>query len=296
MMPLTLLLWLLLEVAAWSGLARWLAPLTTPQALLFAAGAILFTRAAINSFTWYFAARHPGSGKRPTLPRLLFIALADYFAYLLTFLLVIPLERLWMPADRLGGDGRVVLLVHGYGCSRGVWWRLRQRLEAAGCTVASVSLFPPFASIGRLVPQLHERIEAVCQATGARKLTLVGHSMGGLVCRSYLARHGSGRVRGLITLATPNQGTELARFGPGRNAREMEPDSLWLHDMRNEKPGVPTIAFCNPVDNYVMPPANQRLPDAHNVELPPVGHLAMLYDDRISDQIVDACTQGRTHA
>ena len=46
-----------------------------------------------------------------------------------------------------------------------------------------VSLAPPYTSIGKLVPQLAQRIEEVCKATGADRVALIAHSMGGLVCR-----------------------------------------------------------------------------------------------------------------
>jgi len=294
MLPISLLLWLVAELAAYHLLAGLLFGLQGSDALLAAGGTLLANRAAINLTTWLIAARHASPGYPANPGRRLWLIVQDYLAYLFSFFLVIPFERLWMPADRLDrGNGRVVLLVHGYGCSRGVWWLLRRRLEAAGCTVASVSLFPPFTSMGKLVPQLRERIDAVCQKSGARRVTLVGHSMGGLICRSYLARHGNEKVQALITLATPNAGSELARYGIGQNAREMQPDSLWLRDMQGEKTGVPTIALRNPADNYVMPQDNQRLSGAHNIDLPPVGHLAMLYHPAVGEIIVDACTQGR---
>lgn len=209
--------------------------------------------------------------------------LAEYGAFLLTFLLVIPFERLWMPADRLQPGRRPLLLVHGYGCSRGVWWLLRRRLEAAGHTVATLSMAPPYTSMGRLVPQLNQRIEEVCAATGAKQVTLVAHSMGGLICRCYLARHGSERIDRLITLATPHQGSELARIAFGRNAREMEPGSLWLRDLAGVALKVPACSLRNPYDNYAMPQDGQRLPGAADLELPAIGHLALLYDRRIAD-------------
>ncbi len=296
MQPISVLLWLGAELATYHFLAGALFDLPARHALLAAFAVLLVSRALLNLGTWRLAARYASPGYPRNVGRRLWLMLQDYAAYLFTFLLVIPLEALWMPADRLDRGGRVVLLVHGYGCSRGVFWLLRRRLEAAGCTVASVSLFPPFISLGRMVPQLGERIEAVCRESGARRLTLVGHSMGGLVCRSYLARHGNDKVQALITLATPNAGSELARYGIGQNAREMEPDSLWLRDMQGEKTGVPTIALRNPADNYVMPQDNQQLPGAHNADLPPVGHLAMLYHPAVGDVIVDACTQGRSHS
>jgi len=141
--------------------------------------------------------------------------------------------------------------------------------------------------MGKLVPQLRERIEHVCTTTGAGQVLLVGHSMGGLIARSYLARHGNEHVARLITLATPHAGSELARFGFGQNAREMTPGSLWLADMDAEKLPVPAIALRNLYDNYVMPQDNQRLNGAQDIELPAVGHLAMLYDRRIAQILID---------
>jgi triacylglycerol lipase len=155
--------------------------------------------------------------------------------------------------------------------------------------VATVSLAPPYTSIGKLVPQLNRRIEEVCAATGAKQVTLIGHSMGGLVCRSYLSRHGIARVARLITLATPHAGTELGRIGFGQNAREMEPGSLWLNDMAREAVKIPAISLRNPYDNYVMPQDNQRLAGARDIELPAVGHLAMLYDERVARLLLDLC-------
>ena len=43
-----------------------------------------------------------------------------------------------------------------------------------------------------------------------RQFDLVVHSMGGLVARSLLARHAELRVRRLVMVGTPNQGSELA--------------------------------------------------------------------------------------
>lgn len=289
MVPVSLLLWMLLEVAAYLALGRLVLHAGWPYAIAGAIGTLLGVRANINAVTWMF-----GMAFASPAPRLGFAATAglmwrEYLAFLFTFLIVLPFERLWMPADRLRGGQRVVLLVHGYGCSRGVWWRMRRRFEAAGYTVASVSLVPPYGSMGKMVPLLNARIEAVCAATGAKQLTLVAHSMGGLVCRSYLARHGIARVDRLVTLATPHGGTEIARVGFGKNAREMMPDSLWLQDMASERIAIPVISLRNPYDNYAMPQDRQRLPGASDVELPAVGHIAMLYDRRVADRVLAAC-------
>jgi triacylglycerol lipase len=295
MVPLSLLFWLALEVSTYLALGRLALGLDWGYAIAGTVGLVLGVRANINAITWMFGMAFASPAPRLGFARTAGLIWRDYLAFLFTFLLVLPLERLWMPADRLKSGGRVVLFVHGYGCSRGVWWKLRRRFEAAGYTVASVSLVPPYASMGRMVPLLSRRIEEVCAATGAAQLTLIAHSMGGLVCRSYLARHGGTRVARLLTVATPHQGSALSRLGFGQNAREMTPGSLWLQDMAGEKIGVPVVSLRNPYDNYVMPQDNQRLPGARDVELPPTGHLALLYDRRTADLLLEVCADTGSH-
>lgn len=289
MLPLVLLTWLAGEIAGYLALGRLAFAAPWPLAVAGALGGVLGVRAGINALTWTFGMLFASPAPRLGGKRTARLMLAEFGAFILSFLVVVPLERLWMPKDRLpAGAGKTpVLLVHGFGCSRGVWWLLRRRLEAAGQVVASVSLFPPSNSLGRLVPQLNRRIEAVCAATGSQQVILVGHSMGGLIARSYLARHGIARVARLLTLATPHQGTELARIGYGGAAREMTPGSLWLADMADEAIKVPAVSLRNPYDNYAMPQDNQRHPQMQDIELPPVGHLAMLYDRRVADLLID---------
>lgn len=289
MVPLALLFWLVIEIGTYLAIGRLGLHADWPFAIAGAIGCLLGLRAGINTTTWVFAIILGSPAKPMSSKAMLRMIAVEYLAFLRLFILTLPFERLWMPADRLRPCARPIVLVHGYGCSRGAWSSLRRRLEAAGHVVATVSLTPPVANLGKLEPQLKQRIEEVCAATGARRVTLVAHSMGGLVCRCYLARHGGSRVGKLITLSTPHQGTALARFGMGHNAREMEPGSLWLTDMAGEKPGVPCVSLRNPYDNFVMPQDLQKLPGARDVELPPSGHIAQLYDPAIAAIVIAEC-------
>lgn len=291
MVPVSLFIWIVLEIACYLAVARFGFGTDWAFAGAAALGGLLGVRAGINTITWVFGLALGSPAKRMSSAAMLRMMAGEYLAFLRTFVLVLPFERLWMPADRLAPCTNPMLLVHGYGCSRGVWHVLRRRLEKAGHVVATVSLVPPYGSMGKMVPLLNQRIEAVCAATGARQVTLVAHSMGGLVCRSYLARHGSARVAKLITLSTPHQGTALARLGLGQNAREMEPGSLWLQDMADEPLRVPTVSLRNPYDNYVMPQDNQKHPLARDIELPPSGHIAQLYDPAIAAIVLAECAQ-----
>jgi len=289
MVPLALLIWLLAELAVCATLARHFLGTSWGISAIVAAGTVLGLRAAIVAVTWGFARAYPSPARRLSAAESLRMIAGEYAAFLLIFVFILPFERLWMGRDRLRPCSRPLLLVHGYSCSRGVWWLLRRRLEAAGHIVATVSLAPPYTNIGKLVPELGQRIEAVCKATGADRVILVAHSMGGLVCRSYLARHGSDRVERLITISSPHSGSELARIGIGKNAREMEPGSRWLKDLGQSGLPVPAVAIRTPHDNFVMPQDNQRLPGASDVELAGIGHLAVLFARRTASELIAAC-------
>lgn len=280
MVPLGLFILIVVELTAYVAAARHFLDASWDVAALAALAAMLGLRLVIVAVTWTFAAAFRSPAPRLTPWGWLRMVVGEYLAFLLTFVAVLPFERLWMPADRLSPNPRPLLLVHGYGCSRGVWWRLRRQLEAAGYIVSTVSLAPPYTHIGKLVPLLQRRVEETCRATGAKRVVLVAHSMGGLVCRSYLSRFGATRIERLVTLASPHAGSELARLGLGANAREMEPGSRWLADLAAEPPPVPTVTLRTPHDNYVMPQDNQRLPGARDIELAGIGHLAVLYANR----------------
>jgi triacylglycerol lipase len=269
-----------LELALYLVVARTALHLTWSASVSFAACALLSLRAAIVTATWVLAETHPAERTPLSLGRRLRMWVAEYLAFVAHFVVLMPFERLWMRADRLRPCRHPILLVHGYSCSRGIWWWMRRRLEAAGHVVATISLAPPYVGIDALVPQLARRIDAVRAETGADRVILVAHSMGGLVSRVYLAKHGTSAVERLVTLATPHQGSELARIGFGRNAREMEPDSRWLQALALSPPGVPATSVRTVHDNYVTPNPRQLLPGADDVPIEGIGHMAVLFSPR----------------
>ncbi|MBI4987605.1 MAG: alpha/beta fold hydrolase [Rhodocyclales bacterium] len=212
--------------------------------------------------------------------------LRELSAFFLLFTVIMPFERFFMGADRLGraADGRLpILLIHGYQCNRGYWLWLRRSLERAGRQVATISLDPVFNDIDGYVEQVSRRIEEVCAASGAAQVILVGHSMGGLVSRAYLRRKGAARVAKLITLGTPHRGSQLAKLGMGENGRQMVPGSQWLAAL-NAPGAVPlpeTVSIYSCQDNYVMPQDSSVLEGAKIVPMAGVGHLEMAFSPEI---------------
>lgn len=201
-----------------------------------------------------------------------------------------PFERLILGRDAPAkpAAGQVpLLLIHGYCCNRGFWWWLKPRLEARGRSAATLTLEPLFGNIDGYAEQIARRVEGLCRETGADRVTLVGHSMGGLACRAYLRRYGEVRVARLLTLGTPHRGSFLSPFGLGRNSRQMEPGNAWLRDLELSPLLVPTVACYSTHDNFVMPAA-AMLMGAENRPLTGVGHLAMSISPLVLAALLEA--------
>ena len=293
---------LALEVALYVVIAMRIFDASPAGAALAALAGVLLLRTALTAVTYAYAWTWHSPSPRLSVWQVLVMVLGEYAACVLSFVLIFPFERWWMSPDRLrvkagGGAGQrpPVLLVHGYACSRAAWWWLRRRLHAAGWTVATISLEPVYASIEAYVDPLARRIDAVLAETGAERLILVGHSMGGLVARAYLRRFGESRVAQLVTLGTPHQGSQIAHIGLGENARQMQPGSAWLRDLASRVPVLDTLVIYSPHDNFVMPQINLQLPGAPSRPIGGVGHLAMLYSARVADALLEALASGRAH-
>ena len=280
---------LLLEVAFFVGLAVHGFDASPATAGAFALAGVLVLRALLIGVIYALARRWSAAVPHLSLGQRLRMVLAEYAAHVLTFVVIFPLERWWMAPDRLRsaapqGDPQrrtPVLLVHGYCCSRASWWWLRRRLETAGWTVATITLEPVYAAIDSYVEPLAHRIDAVLDETGASQLVLVGHSMGGLVARAYLQRFGDARVKRLITLGTPHQGSRLAELGLGENGRQMRPGSRWLESLAWPPAKVGPLVIYSPHDEFVTPQHLLRLPLGKHEEIAGLGHLAMLYSPRV---------------
>ncbi len=189
-----------------------------------------------------------------------------------------------------------VLLVHGVLVNDGVWFALRRDLARRGTgPVYTVNYGPPLADIEHFSGQLHTRIEAICATTGAARVTLIGHSMGGLVSRAYLRRFGAGRVATLITIGTPHHGSMLAWSFIGCCLAQMRPGSGWLAAINRgegESPPVPMFSIWSRHDSMVAPQASAELACARNIALAGIGHNALLNDAGVMERVARAMASG----
>lgn len=183
--------------------------------------------------------------------------------------------------DRLhGSPGAIGLVfVHGFVCNRGFWTPWLQQAARRGHPFLAVNLEPVFGSIDAYAPLLDEAVRRMAAVTGRPPL-LVCHSMGGLAARAWLRQAGDGtRVSHVVTIASPHQGTWLARFGRTANGRQMRMDGQWLRTLRSEERVAARHFTCwySNCDNVVFPPAAATLPGADNRLLPGAAHVDLAF-------------------
>ena len=198
-------------------------------------------------------------------------------------------------ADTIDGAAagqRVVVLVHGFFCNRGIWNSWAPRLREAGVPHIALSMEPPFGAIEGCVAQIDAAIERATRVTGLPPL-LVCHSMGGLAARAWWRAHrnngAAARVHGVITIGSPHHGTFTARLARADNARQMRPASEWLQALAAGEDAAQRrrfTCFYSHCDNIVMPASTAVLPGADNRHIEGVPHVALVYAPEVWDEVM----------
>ncbi len=106
-----------------------------------------------------------------------------------------------------------IVLAHGFmGSDTNFWsfYKVADALRADGHVVFQTEV-PPFHSVKVRAQSLATQIDDILAQTGAQKVNLVAHSMGGLDCRYLISTLGyADRVASLTTIATPHHGSRIA--------------------------------------------------------------------------------------
>ena len=220
--------------------------------------------------------------------------LLSEFGCLLLTLLLRPLG--WLPAFSLGRRPRrpPVILLHGLFQNRSSMFLLHWRLWAAGFDqVVSINL-PAWLDLDALTARVARAVEQARREAGATRVSLVGHSMGGLLARHYLQfAGGAPRVAACVTLGTPHQGSKLAPFAVTRLGRALLPGSPLLNRLNSAPlPGeVHFTAIYSRHDNMVVPMESARLDGADNVELAEMGHTTLLFSAQAAQAVIAALSK-----
>jgi triacylglycerol lipase len=190
-------------------------------------------------------------------------------------------------------DSRPVLLLPGYGGSPAGLMDLAATLEEDGRTAIVV----PLAAAG--TDDLRDQVALVDAAAqealddnDSDSVDVVGFSAGGLVARLWVA--GGGAPHRVVTLATPNHGTELVlgiddcppacqQLGPGSDVM------LELNDGDETPDGTQWVTIWSDGDDAVLPPESARLDGALDITIQSVcPGLAIRHTDTPDDPAVVA--------
>lgn len=194
------------------------------------------------------------------------------------------------------------LLVHGFGHNRSGWYLLEQRLRRAGFTSVHAWNYDPWRhGVAELAERLRDRVDMIRGVTGAERVNVVGHSLGGVLLRWYVQELGGDAVVATaITVASPHRGTRLAGRVPGRPghiATDLAPDSWLVRRLeRGARPSpVRWVAFYSNLDFFVQPASSAMITEpalaATNVFIKDVGHLSIMLSSRVARGIIDMLSE-----
>jgi pimeloyl-ACP methyl ester carboxylesterase len=187
-----------------------------------------------------------------------------------------------------------VVLVHGLGASPKCWFVFRRALRAEGRTVVSFDYSPWASSVEELADRLTTTVEQLLAVTGAGKVHLIGHSLGGVIIAQALTGDRlAGHVDLVATLGSPFGGSTWAALCPVGVplVRALRPGSPFLRRLGGTRApaGVRWLAFVSTRDPIVpgdrAVPANRQVT---RIRIDEAGHCGMLLDHGVIARIVAA--------
>ena len=184
-----------------------------------------------------------------------------------------------------------VLLVPGWSdrAKRLAW--LKQSFITAGWPehfVGVVDFEDRFGSNIAHAREIESAIDALLKNTGADRVDVVAHSMGGLALRYYLHQHGgASHVRRVVFTGTPHRGTWVAWLGWGDGAREMRPGHSFLTALPPLAPGINALCIHTPLETRVLPQSSALLPDVRHARVWCASHPRLLRSKRVFAAIRD---------
>jgi triacylglycerol lipase len=126
--------------------------------------------------------------------------------------------------------------------------------------------------------QIAVAVDSLKTRTGAARIDVVAHSMGGLATRYYMERmSGAGAVRRAVFLATPHRGTWAAFLAWGRGGSEMRPASDFLEQLDSVAAAhVRATTIETRADLRIFPHSSTRLRGAQHFRICCPTHEGML--------------------
>jgi len=188
-----------------------------------------------------------------------------------------------------------ILFVHGYGGNASNWDQMKARFVADGWHDFELYAYTysVFSSNATNAAEVRDQVDEIMRKTGATKVDIITHSMGGISSRYYLKNlGGSTKVDAWVSLGGPNHGTEAVEnqkcgFTP---CLEIVPGSAFLAALNavDETPGLVRYGtWRSPCDATITPITSVVLLGATNTLTSCLVHYNYIVDAVVYQQVRD---------
>ncbi len=186
-----------------------------------------------------------------------------------------------------------ILFVHGYLESESLWTTMIRSFEREGWTREELNnwRYNTAQSNVTTAREVRTKVEEILRRTGATKVDIISHSMGGLNTRYYLKNlGGTEKVDDWVSLGGPNHGTSTATFCGETSCVEMRIESTFLRELNreDETPGAVTYGtWWSSCDEFINPDESVLLTGARNTEAGCVTHVGLTTNATVFGQVRD---------
>ncbi|HEY8490833.1 MAG TPA: triacylglycerol lipase [Dehalococcoidia bacterium] len=186
-----------------------------------------------------------------------------------------------------------ILFVHGFSGSASNWDTMISRFRSDGWESDRLFAitYDSSRSNAEIAQTVKNAVDQIRAQTGAAKVDIITHSMGGLSSRYYLKfLGGQDVVDEWVSLGGPNHGTTSAYFCSTISCVEMRPGSSFLTNLNagDETPGAVRYGtWWSPCDTVINPDDSVILSGATNTRTGCIGHISLLTDAAVYRQVRD---------
>lgn len=184
-----------------------------------------------------------------------------------------------------------VVLIHGIFSTRTSWYFFYKALMQEGFSPSTFGYNTLWGSMDATVDRLEKHVQAVREKTGSYHVTILAHSLGGVVARYWLAKypHNYNAVSGMITLCTPHGGSNISTLLPNPFASAVTPNSKVLQAIATQTyNSFPCVAYATNADTLVVPAKGLVPPENWKLLItPPLDHLEILARKKVIRAVIN---------
>jgi triacylglycerol lipase len=186
-----------------------------------------------------------------------------------------------------------ILFVHGWNSNSSTWTTMIGRFSADGWAANELYnwQYNTSQSNATTASQISTKVNEILAATGATKVDIISHSMGGLSSRYYSKNlGGSAKIDEWVSLGGPNHGTDTANFCFSTACTEMRLNSTFTKNLNatDETPGTPNYrTWWSACDTIINPDSSVSLIGATNTQTACISHSDLHQDATVYAQVRD---------